>query len=277
MNWSRQHTLFSGMALILIINGVALLGVTRNRSGAPESTLKLSQRELPPPPWGRNYEDSGMSLHLNWRVAGSEKGRNYSFYNGAPDWLNQTKMASLGFDVSPAQGEKDKRRWTNRQPGKEVLLVLEQDGPAYQQLLQRTQQSAAEASTKLTAQPDSEELQRKAKQLQDEVRREERENSRLFAIDADLAQTELRAKYPDRSRYAIVRALVRPGSTDERGMIAGHIDHISIDGINVPYELRSTFEIRAAGQPYTGQDFEASVAFGQRLEPWLLGISVRAK
>jgi len=277
MNWSRRHTLFSGMALILIINGVALLGVTRNRSGAPESTLKLSQRELQPPYWEFNRENSGMSLHLNWRVSDGGKGREYSYSGGAPDWLDQAKMESLGFDVSPAQGVKDKDRWTNRQPGKEVLLVLELDGPAYQQVLQRTRQDAAEKSSKLATQPDSEELQRKDKQLQEEVKREEQENSRLFAIDAGLDQAELRAKYPDRSRYALVHAQVRPHSTGEHGMTAGHIDRISIDGITVPYQLRSVFELGTHGQPHPVQIFEASVAFGQRLEPWLLGISAGAK
>lgn len=274
-NWSRRYTLISGMVLILIINGVALLGVARNRSGAPESILKLSQRELQPPSREEiNRENSGISLHLDWRVAGGENDRNYSYYSGAPDWLDQAKMASLGFEISPARCGQEKEQWSERQPGKEVLLVLEQDGAAYQQVLQHTRQKATEASSKLVAQPDTEELQRKAKQLQDDLRREEQENSRLFAIDAGLDQTELRAKYPDRSRYAIVFAQVRPRPTDRgQGMSAGQIESISIDTINVPYELRSIFEPRATGQPYAGQVFEASVAFGQRLEPWLLGIS----
>lgn len=272
-NWSRRHTMISGLALILIINGVALLGVARNRSGAPESTLKLSQRELHPPAREMNRENSGISLGLVWRVVGEEKGRNHSSYSGAPDWLDQAKMASLGFEISPARGGQEKEQWAERQPGKEVLLVLEQDGAAYQQVLERTRQDAAEVSNRLAAQPDTEELRSKAKQLQDELRREEQESSRLFAIDAGLDQTELRAKYPDRSRYAIVRAQVRLRSMGGRqGMSAGQIESLSIDTINVPYELRSIFDPRATGQPYAGQVFEASVAFGQRLEPWLLGI-----
>jgi hypothetical protein len=277
-NWSRRHTLLSGLAMILIINGVALLGVALNRSGAPESTLKLSQRELHPPFREINRENSGISLSLVWRVAGVEKGRNHSSYSGAPDWLDQAKMASLGFESSPARGGQDKQQWTEWQPGKEVLLVLEQDGAAYQQVLERTRQDAVEVNTRLAAQPDTEELQRKAKQLQDDLRREEQESSRLFAIDAGLDQTELRAKYPDRSRYAIVHAQVRPRSMGGRqGMSAGQIESLSIDTINVPHELRSIFELRATGQPDAGQVFEASVAFGQRLEPWLLGISDGAK
>lgn len=273
-SWSRRHTLISGMALILITNTVALLGVARNRAGAPESVLQLTQRELQLPSWGINHENSGVLLKINWRTATGEKSWNYSYSSDPPDWLDQAKMESLGFDVSSAQAVKDHDRWTKRQLSKEVLLVLELDGQAYRQVLQRTRQTAAEQEAKLAAQPDTEVIKKsKAKQLQEEVRREEHENSRLFAIDAGLNRAELRTKHPDRSRYAIVQAQVRPWSTGVPGKIVGHIDRISIDGINVPYARRSTFVRRPPGQPYARQPFTARVAFGQRLEPWLLGLA----
>ena len=276
-NWTGRHTLISGIALILITNAVALGGVAWNRSGEPESTLKLTQRELQPPYyWGMNRENSGMSLRLNWRVSSGDRSWNYSYSGGTPDWLDQAKMERIGFDVNLAKEMKDDYGWTSRQLSKEVLLVLEMDGPVYQKVLERTRQNAAEQDAKLAATPDVEELKRKAKQAQDEVRREEQENSRLFAVDAGSSQAELRSKYADRIRYAIVRALVRP-STGAQNKIVGYIERISIDGINVPYELRSTFERGVLGQPYGRQAFEASVAFGQRMEPWLLGISATAK
>lgn len=277
-NWTRRHTLISGLALIMITNAVALLGVAANRSGEPESVLKLTQRELQPPYWGMSSENSGMSLRLSWRVPSADRSWNYSYSGGAPDWLDQATMESLGFDVSTAKGIEDNYRWTNRQLGKEVLLVLEMDGQGYQQALQRTRQNAAEQEARLAATPEVEELKRKAKQAQDELKREEQDNSRLFAVDAGLSQVELRTKYPDRNRYAIVRAQVRPWSSGAQGKIVGYIDSISIDAINVPYEHRTMFERRVAvAQPSARQGFEASVAFGQRLEPWLLGISAGAK
>ncbi|MDH4234902.1 MAG: DUF4824 family protein, partial [Gallionella sp.] len=243
-----------------------------------ESVLKLTQRELQPPYWGANLENSGMSLRLSWRVPSGDRSWNYSFSGGAPDWLDQAKMESLGFDASVVRGMEDNYRRTSRQLGKEVLLVLEMDGQAYQQVLQRTRQNAAVQDAKLAATPDVEELKRKAKQAQDELKREEQDNSRLFAVDAGLSQAALRAQYPDRNRYAIVRAQVRPWSSGAQGKIAGYIDSISIDAINVPYEHRAMFERRmAVAQPTARQGFEASVAFGQRLEPWLLGVSAGAK
>lgn len=244
--------------------------------GDPESTLKLTQRELTQPYRGMNDENSGMSLRINWRVFDGEKSWNYSYSGGAPDWLDQAKMDSLGFDVSQAEGKKDDYRWTSRQLAREVLLVLEMDGQAYQQVLQRARQNAAEQDAKLAAQPDAEELKSKAREARDEMRSEERENSRLFAIDAGLSQAELRAKYPDRSRYAIVCGQVRPWSSGAQGKIEGYIDDISVESINVPNEYHALFE-HVRSQESAQQDFEASVAFGQRLEPWMVGMSAGKK
>ena len=282
-NWTRKHTLIAGLALILLTNAVALLGVYRNRSGEPESLLTLTQRELQQPyGWGMDRENSGMSLRINWRVPSAEKYWPGSYSGGNPVWLDQAKMASLGFDVSPAAGIQDNYRWSNRQLGKEVLLVLELDGPAHQQALQRAQQNAAEQDAKLAALPDDKAIQESAKRAHEEAGREEQENSRLFAIDAGSDLPELRAQYPDRNRYAIVRAQVRPTFVGGQNKIAGYIDRISIDEINVPHEYHTAFDTRvrlAIGRMQTsGQRmFEASVAFGQRLEPWLVRISAGEK
>jgi hypothetical protein len=277
-NWTRRHTLIAGLALILLTNAVALLGVHRNRSGEPESMLKLTQRELQQPyGWGMSRENSGVSLRINWRVPSAERNWNYSYSGGNPAWLDQAKMASLGFDVVPANMQGD-YRWSSRQLSKEVLLVLELDGPAYQQALQRVQQYAAEQDAKLAALPDDKAMQNNAKNAHEEARREEQDNSRLFAIDAGSDLNELRAQYPDRNRYAIVRAQVRPSFVGGQSKIAGYIDRISIDEINVPHEYHTAFDIRVRPavermQISGRRTFEASVAFGQRLEPWLVSIS----
>ena len=61
MNWTRRHSLIAGVGLILITNVVVLLGVAYNKSGTPESVLKLSQRELQVTYGGREGADnSGM-------------------------------------------------------------------------------------------------------------------------------------------------------------------------------------------------------------------------
>jgi hypothetical protein len=280
-NWTRRHTLIAGLVLILLTNAVALLGVYRNRSGEPESMLKLTQRELQQPyGWGMSSENSGVSLRIDWRVPSAEKYWPGSYSGGNPAWLDQAKMASLGFDVSPSKDMQDDFRGSSRQLAKEVLLVLELDGPAYQQALQRAQQYAAEQDAKLAALPDDKAVQNNAKNAHEEVRREEQDNSRLFAVDAGLDLNELRARYPDRNRYAIVRAQVQPSFVGGQSKIAGYINRISIDEINVPREYHTAFDIRVRpaiiGQT-SGHAFEASVAFGRRLEPWLIDISATEK
>ena len=65
-----------------------------------------------------------------------------------------------------------------------------------------------------------------------------------------------------------------------QGKIAGYIDRISINEINVPYEYHAAFDTKVRQAPArtsAQQTFEASVAFGQRLEPWLIGISAGEK
>ncbi|HTN93600.1 MAG TPA: DUF4824 family protein [Gallionella sp.] len=278
-NWTRKHTLVAGLALILLTNAVALLGVHRNRSGEPESVLTLTQRELQRPyGWGMNRENSGVSLRILWRVPTAGRSMNYLYSGGNALWLDQAKMASLGFDVGPSRDMQDIYRWSSRQLSREVLLVLELDGPAYQQALQQAQQFAEEQDAKLAALPDDKSLQAGAKTAHDQARMEEQENSRLFAVDAGLDPDELRAKYPDRNRYAIVRAQVRPSYASGPGQIAGYIDKISIDEIRVPHEFHSAFDIRVRpaipGTPASGRrTFEATVAFGRRMEPWIVGIS----
>ena len=282
-NWTRRHTLIVGLALILLTNATALLGVYWNRSGGPESLLTLTERELQQPyGWGMTRENSGISLRINWRVPSAEKYWPSSYSGGNPAWLDQAKMASLGFDVSAFKDIQDIYRRSSRQLSKEVLLVLELDGPAYQQALQRARQYAAEQDAKLAALPGDKAVQQNAKSAHKEARREEQDNSRFFAVDAGLDLHDLRAQYPDRNRYAIVRAQVLPLYIGGQSKIAGYINRISIDEINVPYKYHAVFDIRvrpAIVRTLTSgrRTFEAGVAFGQRLEPWLVGISAGVK
>ncbi len=274
-NWTRRHTLIAGIALLVVTNAVALLGVAYNRSGEPDSVLTLTQRELTPDSWRMNHENSGVSLRIQWRLPG-KAGESYYryYYSGSAGWLDQAKMASLGFDVSPPEGTQDKYRWASRQLTREVLLVLEMDGPAYQEALQRARQYVAEQDAKLAALPRDKDLQREAKEAHEALTREENGNSRLFAVDAGLDQAALRAKFPDRKRYAVVRARVHM-TWDEKSGYAGYISGLSIDEVTAPHEYHALIEgsgIPSAPGPAIAP-FEARIAFGQRLEPWLLGMT----
>jgi len=211
--WTRSHTLFAGFALILVVNAIALSGVSLNRSGEPESQVQLSERELQLP-YGRwnSKENSGVELSLRWRVhAGNDAPDTYygyGSYGGTASWLDETKMLALGFDVPQERQTPRWRNWRNRT--KEVLLVLEIDGAAYQQSLERARRKADDEEKLKADNTGSKEFESRAKHAREYAEREATENSRLFVVDAGLDREVLRSKYPDKAHYLIVRGQIRP-------------------------------------------------------------------
>lgn len=285
MQLTPWKTLAAGAALILLANAVALVGVYLNRSGEPDSRMTLSQRELSMPwGWGMAKENSGLALNLNWRVMDAGAGDYFSsgvgFSGGTPQWLDAAKMAALGFDTSAVAEDHAGRRRVERQLPREVLLVLELAGAAWQQTLERARQTAAQHETAQLANADSKEFAAKAKRAQEHVKREENVNSRLFAIDAGLDRAMLRAKYPDRGRYMILKATLRPRLVvqDKQTRISGYVSTLAVAQINVPHALRPGLEPALRQHRRTPLDpsphFEATLAVGQRLEPWIEAVAV---
>lgn len=269
MTWTRRSTLVAGLLLLALTNAVALGGALWNRSGEPEATLRLSQRELSiPHPWYGNRENSGLSLRPIWRVLVEDQART-SFYvsryaglGGAPTWLDRAKMEALGFDT---------RRGYDKQLPREVLLVLELDGPAYRRALELTTEHATRELARPVA-PEDKSAEERRKNAREALEWETSRSSRLFVVDAGLDADALRAKYPDRSRYAVVRGEVRRWDTGTPGRAVGYISSVSVESINVPLRLRKVFagvQLSEYGQE-TKTPVEAVVAWGRRLEPWLV-------
>ena len=280
MNWSRGHTLAVGAALILAVNGLALVGVAYNRSGDPASMLRLSERELrPPDAWGLQTENSGLSLKVLWRLLSPDtekRGIYYDFAGMSADagWLDGGKLTELGFDASRPSATTAEKRHYEKLRSKEVLLVLELAGSTYQAALNVAHQRAANQRTAAAANPGNSNLKTQAENAEKQLEHEEHNSSRLFVVDAGLEAAGLRAKYPDRSRHAIVHGRVRPRLLGDSARVSGYVEALSIDSVNVPVELRPVFDGVPArtypfGQRYTGPTYEAAVAFGKRLEPWL--------
>lgn len=280
MNWTRRHFVMVGLLLIGVTNAIALIGVAYNRSGEAESTLKLTERELDPSRPGGRRENTGLATRLRWRLLDDDESQQYYLMGlwggGKAVWLNREKMASLGFDTSLPDAEEETGRSFQRQLPKEVLLVLEQDGPAYQEAIQKT----ARVAERLQASPKPDERERAAKM----VAEEKNLHSRLFVVDAGLDADALRAKYPNRSMYAIVRGRVAPAARWERNkkQHTGTVRALQVDTINVPHESHDVFEGAKIDQPrWSDEDrrnagrFDATVSFGQRLEPWFTSLSKR--
>jgi hypothetical protein len=267
--WSR--TLLACSALILVTNAAALLGVTNNRSDIPESQLVLSQRELQQSTWNVGRENSGITLRLNWRFEQVEqKNYDYGVYSGQwgmPVWLNKAKMAELGFDVDNQVGTDESGRRRREVQSKEVLLVLELNGQAYQHQLQRSRQYAENEREQLDAIPNSDDHKRRTRNAEQSYLQEQNQNSRLFVIDAGLNLRKLRFNYPDQARYAIVHGLIRPSTMNDKNevRIGGTISDLYGGTINVPLEYRQVFDNVIS--------YEVTVAYGKRLEPWIVAAS----
>lgn len=275
---SRGNFLIAGIALIAMTNVVALGGVAWNRGGEPESAMKLGMRELSVTRGGFNRESNGVMLNLVWRTPARDS-KELSMWSyaggGTPPWLDEAKMVELGF-VAPdmkTYADLSRRRGTSR----EVLLVLELDGPARQAQLELVRAKTAEQIDKAATQAE-EPARRSIEQAQKWLEREENEFSRLFAVDAGLDRETLRRRYPDRARYAIVPGRIA-SAFDRKGQeveMRGYLRGVTTDTLNVPYDFRS----QLADNNHSPRDnarnklkgASVTVAFGRRLEPWIVAI-----
>ena len=276
MNWTRKHTLATGLALIAVTNAVALVGAAWNRSGE-EARLALTQRELLKPyPWYGNRENSGISLMLSWRIAADGPGRvpsRYTRMGGEPAWLDRAKIKSLGFDVSYDLATERGRKLYEKQPPREALFVLELAGPAWERVVALARDELAAAEARLAASPAEKGVATSVKNARDNLESETKWANRLFVIDVGPDAEALRAKYADRGRYALVRGEVRPVSWGKSGGAAGYLTTLSVPSINVPFAYRGVFAGGAETDEYDESKrapFNAQVAFGKRLEPWIV-------
>ena len=222
--WSR--TLLAGSALILLTNAVALFGVSSNRGDTPESRLTLTQRELQQSSWNIGRDNSGITLRLNWRFEQVEQ-KVYDYgvnsgQGGMPAWLDKAKMTELGFDVGKLAGPADYGRRKELR-SKEVLLVLEMNGQAYQHQLQRVREYAENERSQLEAVPNSDEHKRRTRNAEQNLLQEQNNNSRLFVVDA---------------------------------------------GLDLPKDQRDEVE-----KFNNSASYEVTVAYGKRLEPWIVAAS----
>lgn len=264
--YSHRHALLAGVALILLINAFAVAGAWYNRSGEPDSRLALSERELDGMPAGLRKENSGVALQLRWRMpsAAEDNGNRYNRH------LNDAQMRQLGFQLPTAEDCEPRCR---RQAAREVLVVLELDGPTYREELRRQQEQLDQATQTLAALPEDKELQQRVEYRTRELDNLKRD-TRLYAVDTGLDRNALRQRYPDRSRYAIVQGLVRSTRWSNTQMLQGYLSELSIERISVPRQWhRALVDLpNRTRDKSTIPGLRIEVAFGQRLEPWISAV-----
>jgi hypothetical protein len=274
MNWNHSHNFAAGLGLIVLVNAIALAGAAWNRSEPVDSRLQLSERELGESYANGHKENSGIALRLDYRWPNVQATDDH---DRSSKQLTTSMMAELGFKVPTELNEESVRRY-RRQLDRDGLLVLEFDGPQYQRQLQHAQDELSKISADLLVLPTNKDLRETQQIARDALQYEQTRASRLFVVDAGSDQAALRAKYPDRQRYAIVRGKVSAWSWHDDGnwQLGGSAQILVADNINLPqrwHQLFGNLPLRKAlaDSQYAGGDklFNAELVFGQRLEPWI--------
>jgi hypothetical protein len=284
MNRSHPWLIAAGALLLAITNAVVLVGVAFNRRQPPDSVLTLTERELRSQ-WSwmwREGENSGLSVRLRYRVESSRNSSSaqsgaeetFSSYGsfGPIAWLDRDKLAALGFDVAQPLTSADTDTHYNRMLERDVLLVLELDGPVHARALQAARDLLAHREHDSAANPERQESAERLRNAQQALQREEYAASRLFVVDAGLDQTALRQRYPDRTQYAIVNGNIRPYvmRDETSARLYGAVTAVRCETINVPLQFRETVPHDRPTGAENEQPFILEVALGSRLEPWIV-------
>jgi hypothetical protein len=256
----RLSTLAIG--LVLLANALLLGGVAWNRAGEAEAVLALTERELALPygRWGHR-ESTGVALSI--RRA-----------DGEAEWLDRDKLAALGFEPDRFLRGLDAGR---RSVERRVFVVLEFDGPAFSELLTEQVDRVRRLQDEVAA---GEADRRRLEAAESELERLRTSASRLVLVDAGTAAAPLRRKYPDESRHAVMRALVRmyahavPGQ-DLEPVVRGRVGALLPGDVHVPRRHHAALR-RATGGGRGEYDapprYRVVLKFGRRLEPWVAGI-----
>lgn len=266
----------AALLLVVVVNAVVLAGVAWNRSGEPDATLQLTERELPLLyRFSRSQENTGVAFRLN-----------LSDGSNSPDWLDADKLRQLGFYVPQSGAGRDARDARSKRPlPRQAWVVLEFDGPAWQALLAEQTQRLADARL---AVEKGEVTREQVKSLEKALARMRQSGSRLVAVDAGTEPSTLRARYPDRSRYLItgakVRAWVEPSLSAEDASDSLAVKsylQLLVNRIHVPLQQQKVLQSVLGGELRNERSGDAQrppryvvhLRYGRRYEPWVVDIA----
>jgi hypothetical protein len=285
----RQRGMIFAIGLVLLVNAVVLGGAAYNRSGEPDATVTLTEREMPLVSGYGRSENSGVSFRIRTDHYGYW--RRHQAADIAFAWLDRAKLESLGFDVkTPITGAEAYDHYSRMLP-RRIFSVLEYEGTVWEQWRARVEQELIDL--KRTAPGPLLSAQELVSARKDHER-ELRNGSRLFIIDAGNDAGELRRLYPDRGRFLILPAKVHifasgghagpDGKIVEAGL-RGSIE-LLITEVVVPRGLQVNLDARRATGPLVSVDpypgdheprYEVVLRSGKRYEPWIADIRPLAR
>jgi hypothetical protein len=276
---SSSRILFSlGVILLVTTNIVVLAGVTANRSGAPESLLSLSERELQLP-YSLKKENSGLALRVVWRTLGKDQHEGSHYDHDNPAWFDSEKLKELGFKPDESFKSNEKEKTYKKAIPQEVFIVLEYNGDLYREALRRAEVTFAKEEGLYKANSGDKKLHDAFQSAEERLRHERVTKSRLFVIDAGLDQRKLRDTYKDRTRFIITKGVVEPSYTYVNTLkeVSGHITELSVDTLHVPLNQREIFDTlltqdKSKRDAFRPPRYEVKIAYGSRLEPWIMSV-----
>jgi len=239
----KRILVLAALALVLSADAWVVVSTWRNRSDAPGGTVDLTERELRLLPL--SSDSTAVLLELRWQVNSNE-----SEDDGAPAWLNATKLQELGFDCSVPATNPHAAAHYNSMPAKELFVVLEFDSEA-------------------TPEPGH------------------IGESRLVAVDVGRDAAHLRAAYPNTSRHLITRGVLQPFLKDRtrrerrplpQPRLSARIQSVMPRLIFVPHPLNRVLQgLSPRTDPRRDQvnpdpRYVVTVSWGTHYEPWVRGI-----
>ena len=264
-------------AVVIVTNVVLLALVARNRAGEPAATIELTERELRLTPG--DSENTGVVLTLAWDTPDDFRGPAQSRY----PWFDRAKLESLGFDcrVPLADPSAERHYQTQELLYRPGFAVLEYGGDAWQKALER---EIAEAERRREGKGNQ--LVEAPEAFKARADNAIARRSRLVIVDVGSRADELRQRYPDRSRFLVMRAYIglvyvpKSQEPDNDGpRLTGTVSNILPDTVYVPRELRTPGDVlwtKPAPNEYPGRllthdpRYRVTLAFGKALEPRVL-------
>jgi len=275
---SSRKLFLLAFLIVVITNIIVLSGVVFNRSAEPYREIILMERELTPQ-YRVHKDNSGLSLQLTWRVLDINGHKGYSYYSRQPAWLNREKLEELGFNIIADYLNSDIDARLYKKPvAKEVFIVLENNGEAYQESLTRAQIYLEEKKVLLSSNSGDKRLNKNVKEAQRRLERERISKSRLFAIDAGIDSEWLREKYSDQTRFIIAKGLVEPRYNYQKKGVTGYIKKLSVENIHVALKHRQLLDpvlLKNISKQNVNVSsrYKVVLAYGSRYEPWIVAAS----
>jgi hypothetical protein len=254
----KRAGMISGIILVLITNGLALLQTARDRSGGAIRSITLSDRELP-----REWmvvDDSGVTFRLAWKYR--------AVVNALPpeykrNRLDQNALEQIGFRLPPLGS------WsTIPRPISELRYAAFELGA--DPLPPESEPEVGPNQTSL-----NEWQRRSAVSLR----------SRLVFLEASADLQSLLDKYPDQQRVLIARAVitrlpVAPGSENGAGSGTlewrGRVSLVLPEFISMPLPYSREFSRRISSAGSAAR-YQVTLSAGRAMEPWVSGLSLPAQ